>query len=162
MNVNIDNEYIKSIEIINNYPSEKRYTLAILQDIQREYGFIPREVMILVSNYLSLPISDVYSIATFYKSLSLKPKGKYTIKVCNGTACHIRGSESIKDDISNILEISPGETTDDGLFSIEVVNCIGACALAPVMIINGKYYGSLTLQKVRSIIDEFREVSTNE
>lgn len=162
MYVNIDNEYIKSIEIINNYPSEKRYTLAILQDIQREYGFIPREVMILVSNYLKLPISDIYSIATFYKSLSLKPKGKYTIKVCNGTACHIRGSESIKDEISNILEISPGETTDDGLFSIEVVNCIGACALAPVMIINGKYYGGLTLQKVRNIIDEFREVSTNE
>lgn len=162
MKVNIDNEYIKSIEIINNYPSEKRYTLAILQDIQREYGFIPRDVMFLVSDYLNLPISDIYSIATFYKSLSLKPKGKYTIKVCNGTACHIRGSESIKNEISNILEISPGETTDDGLFSIEVVNCIGACALAPVMLINGKYYGALTLQKVRNIIDEFREVSTNE
>ena len=162
MAIDINNDYNSSVEIIKKYPKDKRYTLPILQDVQREYGFIPREVMVLVSNYLDLPISNVYSIATFYKALSLKPKGKYTIKVCNGTACHIRGSESIKEEIGNILNIGPGETTEDGLFSIEVVNCIGACALAPVMLINEKYYGSLTKEKVKTIIDELREGDTNE
>lgn len=160
--VDINNDYMKSFELIKAYPSEKRFTLAILQDIQREYGFIPRDVMDYVADYLDLPLSDVYSIATFYKSLSLKAKGKYTIKVCNGTACHIRGSVSIKDELSNILEINPGETTDDGVFSIEVVNCLGACALAPVMLINGKYYGGMTKEKVKTIIDELREACTNE
>lgn len=154
--------YHESIEIIKKYPNKKQYTLSMLQDIQREYGFIPRETMNLVSEYLELPISDIYSIATFYKALSLTPKGKYTIKVCNGTACHIRGSEAIINEISNILDIRPGETTEDGLFSIEVVNCIGACALAPVIMINGKYYGGLTKEKVVTIIDELMEVSTNE
>ena len=156
LTVDINNNYLNSIEIIKEYPSEKRFALAILQDIQKEYGFIPRDVMSYVSKYLDLPLSEIYSIATFYKSLSLKPKGKYTIKVCNGTACHIRGAESIKNEISNILNLTPGETTDDGLFSIEVVNCIGACALAPVMLINGKYYGGLTSEKIRTIIDELR------
>lgn len=157
MAIDIKNDYKNWIEIIERYSKEKRYTLAILQDIQREYSFIPREAMVLISNYLDLPISSIYSMATFYKALSLKPKGKYTIKICNGTACHIRGSESIREEIEDILNISSGDTTEDGLFSIEIVNCIGACALAPVMLINDKYYGGLTKEKVRDIIDELRE-----
>ena len=157
MAIDIKNDYKNWIEIMERYSKEKRYTLAILQDIQREYSFIPREAMVLISNYLDLPISSIYSMATFYKALSLKPKGKYTIKICNGTACHIRGSESIREEIEDILNISSGDTTEDGLFSIEIVNCIGACALAPVMLINDKYYGGLTKEKVRDIIDELRE-----
>ncbi len=153
---------VDAINIINNYPSEKRYTLAILQDIQREYGFIPRDTMENIAEYLNLPLSDIYSIATFYKSLSLTPKGKYTIKICNGTACHIRGSESIKSELISLLDIKPGETTKDGLFSIEIVNCLGACALAPVILINNKYYGGLNKEKVADIINSFREVATNE
>lgn len=151
-----------SNDIIYNYPKEKRFTLAILQDIQREYGYIPREYMENTSHYLNIPLSDVYSIATFYKALSLKAKGKYTIKVCDGTACHIRDSISILKELEDILGIESGETTEDGLFSIELVNCIGACALAPVILINGKYYGSMTKEKVKTVIEDLGGVSTNE
>lgn len=162
MNTDSINGYKESIEILKKYPSEKRYTLAILQDVQKEYGFIPREVMGFVSEYLSLPISDIYSIATFYKALSLKAKGKYVIKVCNGTACHIRGSNTLIDEVTEVLGIKPGETTEDGLFSIEIVNCLGACALAPVMVVNEKYYGNMTKEKVKTVIDKYKGADTNE
>jgi NADH-quinone oxidoreductase subunit E len=95
-------------------------------------------------------------MATFYKALSLKAKGKYIIKVCNGTACHIRGSNALMDEVAEVLDITPGETTSDGLFSIEIVNCLGACALAPVMVIDDKYYGGMTKEKVKSVIEEYR------
>lgn len=98
-------------------------------------------------------------MATFYKALKLTPKGKHTIKVCSGTACHIRGSETVKDQILSILNIKPGETTSDGLFSLEVVNCIGACALAPVMVIDDKYYGNMTPEKIQSVIDQYKGAS---
>jgi len=143
-------------QIIQKYPKEKRYTLAILQDIQKEYDFIPRESIDEISNYLEIPITSVYSIATFYKALSLKPKGKYIIKVCNGTACHIRGSDKILDEINSLLKIKPGQTTEDGLFSVEIVNCVGACALAPVMVINDKCFGSMTKDKVKEVLDSYR------
>ena len=162
MNVESNLDVKKAIEIINKYPNEKRYTLAILQDVQKEFGFIPSEIMGFVSEYLCLPLSDIYSIATFYKALSLKAKGKNIIKVCNGTACHIRGSNKLIEEVTEILNISPGETTEDGLFSIEIVNCLGACALAPVMVINGKYYGSMTKEKAKTIIDEYKGASVNE
>jgi NADH-quinone oxidoreductase subunit E len=150
-----------NLELIHKYPREKRFTLSILQDIQREYNYIPREYMEYIAEYLNQPLSDVYSIATFYKALSLKPKGKYTIKVCNGTACHIRGSESIREELLKVLNLEPGETTEDGLFSVEVVNCIGACALAPVILINDKYYGGMTKEKVKDLINSYREVAIN-
>ncbi len=165
MNVETYKESIESTkftEIIEKYPEEKRYTLAILQDIQKEYNYIPKDAMIKISEYLNLPLSDIYSIATFYKALSLTPKGKYIIKVCNGTACHIRGSNKLIEEISEILNILPGETTKDGLFSIEIVNCLGACALAPVMVINGKYYGDMNKEKVKALIDEYKEGHINE
>ncbi len=162
MDININEDYSSSIEIIKNYPNGQRYILPILQDIQKEYGFVPREAMILISDFMDLPISNVYSMATFYKALSLKPKGKFTIKVCDGTACHIRGSGTIKEEIEKILNIPSGETTEDGLFSLETVNCIGACALAPVMLINGIYYGSLTKEKTKNIINNLRKEDINE
>lgn len=146
-------------EIIQNYPKEKRFTLAILQDIQKSYNYIPREEIEELAQYLEIPVSEVYSIATFYKALSLKPKGKYIIKVCNGTACHIRGANKIIDEIKEELNINTGETTDDGLFSIEIVNCLGACALAPVMVINDKYYGSMTKDKIAEILESYRRQS---
>lgn len=162
MNVESNIDVKEAIELINKYPNDKRYTLAILQDVQKEFGFIPSEIMGFISEYLNLPLSDIYSIATFYKALSLKAKGKNIIKVCNGTACHIRGSNKLIEVLTEILNISPGETTEDGLFSIEIVNCLGACALAPVMVINGKYYGSMTNEKAKTIIDEYKGASANE
>lgn len=146
-------------ELLKKYPAEKRYTLAILQDVQSEYGFIPRETMNLIAEYLNLPVSNIYSMATFYKALSLKPKGKHIIKVCNGTACHIRGSNILIDELAELLNINPGETTDDALFSVEIVNCLGACALAPVMMVDGKYYGGMTKDKVKAVLDEYREAA---
>lgn len=143
-------------KILEKYPKNKRYTLAMLQDIQRNYEYIPKEAMYEVSKYIESPLNEVYSIATFYKALSLEPKGKFVIKVCNGTACHIRGSDKVLDEIKSSLAIKPGETTEDGLFSVEIVNCVGACALAPVMVINEKYYGNMTKDKVHKVLEEIR------
>jgi len=162
MKVDSSIDYIESNEILKKYPKEKRFTLAILQDVQKKYGFIPRETMTYIAEYLSLPVSDIYSMATFYKALSLKPKGKYIIKICNGTACHIRGSNALIEAVTEELNIRPGETTDDGLFSIEIVNCLGACALAPVMVIDDKYYGGMTKEKVKLVIKEYKEAVENE
>jgi len=141
--------------MFEKYPKEQRYTLAMLQDLQKEYGYIPREKLLELSQYLDIPLSKLYSIATFYKALSLTPKGKNTIKVCDGTACHIRSSKSLLDEIENTLGIKPGETTKDGKFSLEIVNCLGSCAIAPVMVINDKYYGKMTSSKVREILKEY-------
>ncbi|MGB4437965.1 MAG: NADH-quinone oxidoreductase subunit NuoE [Sedimentibacter sp.] len=162
MKVDSSIDYIESNEILKKYPKEKRFTLAILQDVQKTYGFIPKETMNYIAEYLSLPMSDIYSMATFYKALSLKAKGKYIIKVCNGTACHIRGSNKLIEEVADELSIRPGETTSDGLFSIEIVNCLGACALAPVMVIDDKYYGTMTAEKVKSVINQYREAAVNE
>lgn len=144
------------LDIIHRFPRDRRYTLAILQDIQRVQGYLLKESLEYISEYLQMPLSQIYSMATFYKALSLKPKGRYIIKICNGTACHIRGSGILMDYMKEILGILPGETTGDGLFSLEVVNCLGACALAPVMVINGKYYGNMTKEHLMAIIQKYR------
>lgn len=146
----------KMKEIIFGYPDEKRFSLAIMQDIQREFNYIPREAMETISIHLSIPLSKLYGMATFYKALSLNPKGKYVIKVCDGTACHIRSSMVIVSELQKLLGIEVGEITPDGLFSIETVNCVGACALAPVMVINGEYYGKLTPQDIAGIIERYK------
>ncbi|SKA98053.1 NADH-quinone oxidoreductase subunit E [Caloramator quimbayensis] len=142
-------------DIIEKYPREKRYTLAMLQDVQKQFNYIPRQALMMISEYVDTPLSSLYSMATFYKALSLKPKGKYIIKVCDGTACHIRSSMVLIDEIYNILKIRIGETTEDGMFSLETVNCLGSCAIAPVMVVNDKYYGKVTPAMVREIIKEY-------
>ena len=152
-------EYKKLKNIVENYKPEKRFTLTILQDIQNKFSFIPKEAICYISEYLNVPVSEIYSMATFYKALSLIPKGRYIIKVCNGTACHIRGSNTLIDEVTDILKIKPGETTSDGLFSVEIVNCLGACALAPVMVIDNKYYGAMTKEKVVEVINEYKEAA---
>lgn len=141
--------------MFDKYPKEQRYTLSILQDLQKEYNYIPKEKLIELSDYLDIPLSKLYSMATFYKALSLEPKGNNIIKVCDGTACHIRSSKSLLDEIENTLGIKPGETTKDGNFSLETVNCLGSCAIAPVMVINEKYYGKMTPAKVREILHQY-------
>lgn len=141
--------------MFEKYPKEQRYTLSILQDIQKKYNYIPKDLLIELSEYLDMPLSKLYSMATFYKALSLIPKGKNIIKVCDGTACHIRSSNSLLDELEKTLGIKPGETTKDGKFSLETVNCLGSCAIAPVMVINDKYYGKLTPSMVREILKEY-------
>ncbi len=143
-------------DVIVKYAKEQRFTLAILQDIQRNYKYIPREALENLAEYLETPVSRLYGMATFYKALSLTPKGENIITVCDGTACHVSGSMVVLDELEKALGIRPGGTTEDFKFSINTVNCIGCCAIAPVMMINEKYYGNLTPKMVKEILDEYR------
>lgn len=143
------------ISIANKYGNDKRNTLAMLQDIQKSCNYIPREAMEVLSEQLGVPLCKLYSIATFYKALSIKPRGRNLIKVCDGTACHIRSSTLLLSEIEGLLGIKPGETTQDGEFTLETVNCLGSCAIAPVMVINETYYGKVTPAKLRDIIREY-------
>lgn len=146
--------------ILRQYPKEQRYCLAIMQDMQRRYNYIPREGMEALADYLACPLSSLYSMATFYKALSLKPKGRHIIKLCDGTACHIRGASTLCDGVQRILGIGADETTADGLFSLELVNCLGSCALAPVMVVDDVYYGKVTMEKLPGIFEQYREEAT--
>lgn len=148
------------ITIFRAYPPQMEYALALLQDMQHRFGCVPREGLEAAAEYLSCPVSHLYSMVTFYKALSLKPKGKHIIKVCDGTACHIKNSISIAEEISSQLGIRPGDTTADGLFSLELVNCLGSCALAPVMLVDNRYYGKVTRQKIRKILAKYRKEET--
>jgi len=146
-------------KIVESYPKDKRHSLAIMQDIQHHFGFIPREAFDILSAYLSVKIAQLYSMATFYKALSLKPKGKHVIKICDGTACHIRGAPVLLDALERNLGIKNGETTPDGLFSLETVNCVGACAIAPVLVVGDKYHPKVKPDEVGKIIKTYREAS---
>lgn len=144
-------------EIIHSYQPDRRYALAIMQDMQREFQYVPREGMEALAEELQCPVSSLYAMATFYKALSLVPKGKHIIKCCDGTACHIRGASTLIDGIRRELKIGPGETTQDGMFSLETVNCLGSCALAPVLVVDDVYYGKVTLEKLKEIIRGVKE-----
>jgi len=144
-------------EILHSYPAEQRFSLAIMQDMQHKFQYIPREGLEALAAYLQLPLSGLYSMATFYKALSLTPKGKYVIKLCDGTACHIRGSNKLLDGVVRHLGIHAGETTEDGLFSLELVNCLGSCAMAPVMVVNETYYGKMTVDRIPEILESCRK-----
>ena len=143
-------------KLLESYPDEKRYSLAILQDMQHKFGYIPRECLEMVSKYLDIKFSALYSMATFYRALSLKPRGKHLIKVCDGTACHIRGAPVLLDALKRTLGIVPGETTKDGLFTVETVNCLGACAIAPVMVVDEKYYPKVKPDGIAEILKTYR------
>ncbi|HWQ77688.1 MAG TPA: NAD(P)H-dependent oxidoreductase subunit E [Anaerovoracaceae bacterium] len=142
-------------DILERYPRERRFTLAILQDIQERYHYLSEESLHGSAEYLDIPVSKLYSMATFYKAFSLKAKGENIIKVCDGTACHIRTSSVLMDEIERLLGIKPGDTSPDGTFSLETVNCLGSCALAPVMVVNGDYYGSVTQAMVGKILERY-------
>lgn len=142
-------------KIISAYPKDRHYALAVLQDMQSKFNYVPEEGLKMLAEYLEIPESQLYSMATFYKALSLKPKGKHIIKICNGTACHLRGSMNLVSGLKRELGINPDETTADGKFSIELVNCLGACALAPVMLVDEKYHNRLTLEDVPRVLKEY-------
>ena len=143
-------------EIVNRYKDEETPLMMILSDIQREYGYIPLEVQELVSDLTGIPVSEIYGVVTFYSLFSLTPKGKYVIGVCLGTACYVKGSQLVLDKFGELLNIKPGETTEDGLFTLDVLRCLGACAIAPAVSINGKVYSMVQTKQVQGIIDEYR------
>ena len=144
-------------EIVERYKNEPTPTMMILEDIQKEYGYIPLEVQELVSELTGVPVSDIYGVVTFYSFFSMVPKGKYVIGVCLGTACYVKGAQLVLDKFSQLLGIKPGETTEDGLFTIDVLRCIGACAIAPAVSINGKVYPQCKVDNVANIIKEYRQ-----
>ena len=142
--------------IVGAYPPDRRYAMAMLQDMQRRFNFIPPEGLESAAARLQCPVAELYAMATFYKAFSLTPKGKHIIKLCDGTACHIRQSARLLDGVRRVLGIGPGEVTPDGLFSVELVNCLGSCALAPVMVVDETYFGRMTLEKLPGIFDRYR------
>jgi NADH-quinone oxidoreductase subunit E len=143
-------------EVTAGYAPDKRFALAIMQDIQHRLNYVPPEALAIISKHIGTPEAQLYAIATFYKSLSLEPKGRHIIKLCDGTACHLRGANTLITGIKQVLGISPGQRTPDGEFSLELVNCVGSCALAPVLVIDQTYYGKVTMEKLPEIIAEFK------
>ena len=149
-------EAVKQIkEICNRYKNEPSPLMIVLTDVQKEYGYIPLEVQEVISAELNIPVSDIYGVVTFYSFFSLKPKGKYVIGVCIGTACYVKGSQNVLDKFAEILNIKCGETTEDGLFTLDGLRCIGACGIAPAISINGKVYPKVQLSEVAHIITEY-------
>lgn len=146
-----------SREILEKYPENDRSNLiAMMQDLQEKYGYLEQEALEDVAEYVGLPLSTVYGVATFYNQFRLLPLGKYIVHVCRGTACHVKNSANLLMALENELGIKAGETTKDGLFTIEVVACIGACSIAPVININDEYYGRLEVKDIGKIIKKLR------
>ena len=139
--------------LFQEYKPIKDNLIQMLNEVQEHYGYVPKEVQKQLSEFLSIPMAEIYGVITFYSRFSLKPKGKYNISVCLGTACFVKGSQKIMDRLLERLKIEPGETTKDGLFSIEETRCVGACGLAPVFTVNGEVYGKATVQKLDQVLD---------
>ena len=150
---------VKQIEeIIARYQDERTPLMMILSDIQNEYGYIPLDVQEIISEKTGIPVAEIYGVVTFYSFFSLKPKGKFVVGVCLGTACYVKGSQQVLDKFSEILNIKPGETSEDGLFTLDALRCIGACGIAPAITINGKVYPKVAVNRVPGIVEEYRKL----
>jgi NADH-quinone oxidoreductase subunit E len=143
--------------VIGVHGNDSSQLIGILQDIQKEYNYLPLVAMMQVSERLKVPFSRLYSIATFFKAFSLQPRGRHIITVCLGTACHVRKAPRIVDEISRSLGIKAGETTPDRIFTLETVNCLGTCALGPVAVVDGKYFGNLTVKKIGALLKKYEK-----
>ncbi len=151
----------KICEICDRYINEKTPLMMILSDIQNEYGYIPLDVQQIVSEKTGISVAEIYGVVTFYSFFSLKPKGKYVIGCCMGTACYVKGAQLVMDKFSEILDIAPGETTADGMFTIDALRCIGACGIAPAVTINGKVYPKVSVDEVAGIVESYRSGGAN-
>ena len=140
------------LKICDRYQDEKTPLMMILSDIQNEYGYIPLEVQEIVSEETGISVAEIYGVVTFYSFFSLEPKGRFVIGCCLGTACYVKGAQQVIDKFSEELGIKPGETTDDGMFTLDALRCIGACGIAPAVSINGKVYPKMTVSQVREVI----------
>jgi len=139
-------------EILDRYPREEAALIQVLQDVQRAYNYLPSDAIEKVAEGLGVPLARVYSVATFYKAFTLTPRGKTLVKVCLGTACHIRGAKQLVEEVERVAGIKPGETTPDRSLTLETVNCVGACAMAPVVIVGAKYHGGVKTADIRTIL----------
>ena len=142
--------------ILARYDGDAGMLVAILQDVQAEYNYLPKEALEKVSKGLEVPLSQVYSVASFFKAFSLKPRGRHLINVCLGTACHVRGAVRVLDEIERELGVKSGETTEDLKYTLETVNCVGACALGPIVVVDGSYSGQMTASKVKPLLESYK------
>lgn len=147
----------KVSEILNKYARDESSLIAMLQDLQEEYSYLPREALEQISREMSVPLSRILSLATFFRAFSLKPKGKHPIHVCLGTACHVRGAQLILEKFERELGIKSGETSEDRLFSLDAVRCLGCCGLAPVVMVGEEVHGKVTQTKVPGIIKKYKK-----
>ncbi len=145
-------ELNKVDDIIARHGSEGWALIPLLLDVQREFYYLPEEAMERVADKTGLPAIQVYQVARFYKAFSLEPRGQHMVTVCLGTACHVRGGQRLAERVERVLDVEPGETTKDLKFTLETVNCLGCCALGPVMVVDGKYYGKMAPNKVERIL----------
>lgn len=143
--------------IVDRYGADKQFSLAVLQDVQRTYNYLPRQALDHVAKRLDISRGETYRLATFFAAFSLQPKGKYAIKVCLGTACHVQGGQRIIEQLERELGIKSGETTPDLQFSVEGVRCLGACALAPVVMVNEEIYGKMSATRVGKLLKKLSE-----
>ena len=154
----VDEKLTKEMkEILEKHPKQKDSLIAILNEVQEKYGYIPKTSQMEISKYLEMPMAEIYGVITFYSRFTTTPKGKYNLAVCLGTACFVKGSQSILDRLKERLNISGGETTPDGKFSIDEVRCVGACGLAPVFMVNDEVYGNATVKMVDEVLDRLEK-----
>ena len=149
-------------QILEGRVSQPNQLIEVLQDVQKNYGYISQETMNIVSQNLGVPLIEVYRVASFYKAFRLKPSGKYVLTFCTGTACHVRSATILLDQATGYLGVQPDEVTPDGLFTIEHVNCLGACALGPIVAESGSYHHHMTPAKIRKLIETLRSRKTEE
>lgn len=150
-------KYAKLEQVIAAHRTEKGALMPVLQEAQELFGCVPMDVQQIIADGLGTTLSDVYGVATFYSQFSLQPRGEFVVGVCLGTACYVRGSQKIMDKIMDELKVRVGKTTPDGKFTLQATRCLGACGLAPVMMINDEVYGRLTADEIPSILKKYRE-----
>lgn len=139
-------------EILKGFGPDARELITILHRVQEAFGHVPREAVSAIARHLGLTDNEIYGVLTFYRAFSLQPKGRYVIKVCLGTACHVRGGVEVADELSRRLSLAPGKTSADGKFSLETVNCLGCCAIGPVVVVNEEYHANVSLSKVEGLL----------
>ena len=142
-------------EILSKFKKSKDYLIMILEEVQSKFGYIPQVSQMEISEYLDVPVAEIYGVVTFYSRFTTKPKGKYNVSVCLGTACFVKGSKAILERAKEKLGLEEGETSKDGKFSLDSTRCVGACGLAPVFTINNEVYGKATVKKLDEVIDEY-------
>ena len=153
---------LKSVDLIVDKYQEKRTALiSILHDVQDRYKYLPEEALKMVASRLRMDINEIYGVATFYKSFSLVPKGRHSVTLCLGTACHVRGGPKILSEMKKYLNIEPGQTTADKQISLNVVNCLGVCAIGPVMFVDGKFYGEMNPMKAKKVVEKISKNNKN-
>ena len=147
----------ETIEIAEKYTQDKENLIPILNEIQEKYGYIPKTSQLEISNYLNMPMAEIFGVITFYSRFTLEPKGKYNISVCLGTACFVKGSGRLLDRLKDRLKVDEGKTTEDGKFSIDTTRCVGACGIAPVFTVNNEVYGHATVKKLDEVLDKLEK-----